>query len=50
MDEAAKKRNLINMWVCMSCNSTMRSPKKPACCRKCGSVRMRTKKKGKRTK
>jgi ribosomal protein L40E len=50
MDDAAKKRTLTNMWVCMSCNATMRSQKKPACCRKCGSIRLRAKKKGKRTK
>ena len=50
MDEAAKQRRLKNMWVCMACNATMRSPKKPECCRKCKSVKIRVKKKGKRAK
>jgi ribosomal protein L40E len=48
MDEIAKKRRLVNVWVCMKCNATMRSPKKPEFCRTCGSVRIRAKKKGKK--
>jgi ribosomal protein L40E len=48
MDDIAKKRRLTNIWVCMKCNATMRSPKKPEFCRSCDSTRIRAKKKGKR--
>jgi len=50
MEEIAKQRRLKNMWVCMACNATMRSPKKPESCRKCKSTKIRLKKKGKRSK
>ncbi|MCX8190107.1 MAG: 50S ribosomal protein L40e [Candidatus Diapherotrites archaeon] len=43
----ALKRRFENVWVCMSCNAKNRaSPgKKPQKCRKCGSKRLRPKKK-----
>jgi len=50
METAAKDRRLKNMWVCMACNNTMRSAKKPIVCKKCNSVRIRAKKKGKNVK
>ncbi|MDD3178576.1 MAG: hypothetical protein PHR26_03600 [Candidatus ainarchaeum sp.] len=50
MDNAAKERRLKNIWVCMACNNTMRSSKKPEACKKCGSTRIRAKKKGKNVK
>ena len=48
MDPIAKEKRLKNKWVCMKCNHVMHSLKKPEFCRKCGSSRIRTKKKGKR--
>lgn len=50
METAAKERRLKNMWVCMACNHAMRSTKKPEFCKKCGSTRIRAKKKGKNMK
>ena len=45
----AQKRNYENVYVCQTCNATMRSesgiPKK---CRKCGGHRFRPKKKRKK--
>jgi ribosomal protein L40E len=48
MEDTAKNRRLKNIWVCMRCNATIRSPKKPEFCRHCKSTRIRAKKKGKR--
>jgi ribosomal protein L40E len=50
METIAKERRLKNMWVCMACTNTMRSPKKMEFCKKCGSTRIRAKKKGKNVK
>lgn len=50
MDALAKERRLKNIWVCMACNNTMRSPKKMEYCKKCGSIKIRAKKKGKNVK
>jgi len=50
MDTAAKERRLKNIWVCMACSGTSRAAKKPIFCKRCGSIRMRAKKKGKRAK
>ena len=44
------ERLFNNIWVCMSCNAKMRSAKKPDKCRKCGSKRLRPKKKPKKGK
>jgi ribosomal protein L40E len=48
MDDTAKKRRMVDMWICMKCNATIRSSKKPEFCRKCGSTKIRARKKGKR--
>jgi ribosomal protein L40E len=45
MNPIAEKRYLKDKWVCMSCNATMRGPKKPVSCRKCGATKIRQKKK-----
>ncbi|MCX8158082.1 MAG: 50S ribosomal protein L40e [Candidatus Diapherotrites archaeon] len=47
---AAEKRLFEGIWICMRCNHKMRSGtnKKPVLCRKCGSKKLRPKKKGKR--
>lgn len=50
MDAIAKERRLKNIWVCMACNNTMRSPKRMEFCKKCNSTRIRAKKKGKNVK
>jgi ribosomal protein L40E len=50
METVAKERKLKNRWVCMSCNYTMRNTKKMEFCKKCGSKRVRAKKKGKNVK
>jgi len=50
MDDIAKARRLKNTWICMRCNGSARATKKPEFCKRCGSIRMRSKKKGKRTK
>jgi len=48
MDEIAKKRRMVDVWVCMKCNAIMRCAKKPEFCRKCGTTKIRARKKGKR--
>ncbi|MEI8364215.1 MAG: hypothetical protein WCF78_02055 [archaeon] len=50
METLAKERRLKHMWVCMACNGVSRAKLKPTFCKRCGSIRMRAKKKGKRTK
>ena len=46
----AAKRLFANVWICMKCNARNRgSPgRKPRKCRKCGSKRLRLKKKPKK--
>jgi ribosomal protein L40E len=42
----AHKRNFLNVYVCQTCNATMRSSSgKPKKCRKCNGSRFRPKKK-----
>jgi len=46
----ATNRLFANVWVCMKCNAKMRAGegKKPSKCRKCGSRRLRLKRKVKK--
>ncbi len=46
----ATNRLFANVWVCMKCNAKMRvgEGKKPSKCRKCGSRRLRLKRKVKK--
>lgn len=48
--EAAEKRILENLWICLKCNAKNRSQpgKKAAKCRKCGSKKLRLKRKQKK--
>ncbi len=45
MNPIAESRYLKDKWVCMNCNATLRSAKKPAKCRKCGLTQIRQKRK-----
>lgn len=48
-NELATKRNFENVFVCQKCNATNRcGAGKPSKCRKCGSKRLRLKKKKKK--
>ena len=47
--EEAESRLFKGVWVCMRCNAKIRGGgQKPSKCRKCGSQRLRLKKKGKK--
>lgn len=48
--KAAEDRLFANVWICMRCNAKNRSSagKKPSKCRKCGSNRLRLKRKAKK--
>lgn len=48
--EEAEKRIFSGVWICMKCNAKNRVSvgKKPYKCRKCGSKRLRLKKKSKK--
>jgi ribosomal protein L40E len=48
--DVAEKRIFTNIWICMNCNHKMRAQpgKRPDKCRKCGSKRLRGKRKMKK--
>lgn len=50
--DVAEKRLFANIWICMRCNAKNKSGtgKRPDCCRKCGSKRLRLKSKQKKVK
>jgi len=50
--DVAEKRLFANIWICMRCNAKNKcgTGKRPDCCRKCGSKRLRLKSKQKKVK
>ncbi len=50
LQKAASDRMFKGVWICMRCNTSNRSGKgsKPEKCRKCGSAKLRQRKKGRK--